>query len=144
MSCKRPIYHPQASLFPSNLLSSDSSICQYHQILVQLKNMNNKSWSLQDHMELVIAYQKHIDDPSKYRYEKISLHNKSNTAASRHIEAVRLHANQYTKSFFSERNAQWSNEETNDMLQQIEVRNQVTLRGGVKPSLNLTLRLTML
>ena len=100
--------------------------------------MSNKSWSLQDHMELVIAYQKHIDNPTKYPYKKISLHNKSNRAVSRHIDAVRLHANPYIKAFFCERNAQWSNEETNDMLQQIEVRNQDTMRGGDKPSLNLT------
>ena len=89
-------------------------------------------------MELVIAYQKHIDNPTKYPYKKISLHDKSNRAVSRHIDAVRLHANPYIKAFFCERNAQWSNEETNDMLQQIEVRNQDTMGGGDKRSLNLT------
>ena len=112
-------------------LLSDVIIPPFHQILVELKKIKNKSWSLQDHMELVIAFQRHIDNPTNYPYNKIKLSNKSNTAVSRHIEAVRLHANEYTKAFFRERNALWSDEETNDMLQQIEVRTQVSIHGGV-------------
>lgn len=93
------------------------------QIVVLLANVNH-AWSDQDHMQLVLHFNKHMNDPDGYPLSRMEWEGRTSKEVQLYLEHIRSSGNTVLGRYFPSETSRsiWTTEDDADLHAQLEVR----------------------